>query len=197
MAPPKPMRVLPPDVAKSRSSMPHFSRTSPPQPQPQPQSQPSKAEPQPLPSQQPTRPFSLFSLLRIRFAALPSPVRRSFRALRIVTPLLPIGLFFSEHVLQVMWVRGPSMTPVLNEDHDIMHTKSDMVLVNLWPWGGAGWPWERNRRLERGMIVTFRFGIFPSFLSPLLGVDWEFYSLTDWGVVLDPPLIPRISLLNA
>ncbi|RHZ44044.1 putative mitochondrial inner membrane protease subunit Imp2 [Aspergillus thermomutatus] len=55
-----------------------------------------------------------------------------------------------------MWVRGPSMTPFLNEDYETMHTKSDMVLVNMWPFGGAGWPWERKRRLERGMIVTFR-----------------------------------------
>lgn len=38
-----------------------------------------------------------------------------------------------------------------------MHTKSDMVLVNMWPFGGAGWPWEWKRRLERGMIVTFRW----------------------------------------
>jgi hypothetical protein len=56
-----------------------------------------------------------------------------------------------------MWVRGPSMTPFLNEDYDAMHTKSDMVLVNMWPFGGAGWPWERKRRLERGMVVTFRW----------------------------------------
>lgn len=56
-----------------------------------------------------------------------------------------------------MWVSGPSMTPYLNEDYEQMHTKRDMVLVNMWPWGGAGWPWERTRRLERGMVVTFRY----------------------------------------
>lgn len=58
-----------------------------------------------------------------------------------------------------MWVRGPSMTPYLNEDYEEMHTKSDMVLVNMWPWGGAGWPFGGKRRLERGMVVTFRFVI--------------------------------------
>ena len=55
-----------------------------------------------------------------------------------------------------MWVRGPSMTPYLNEDYEEMHTKSDMVLVNMWPWGGA-WPFGGKRRLERGMVVTFRY----------------------------------------
>ncbi|KAL1877685.1 hypothetical protein Plec18167_004651 [Paecilomyces lecythidis] len=100
-----------------------------------------------------TRP-SLLSRFRTSFARLPAPVRRTFRVARVLAPIVPIGLFFSEHVLQVMWVRGPSMTPYLNEDYAQMHTKSDMVLVNMWPWGG--WPWERRRRLERGMVVTFR-----------------------------------------
>ncbi|KAH1914711.1 hypothetical protein KXW47_003961, partial [Aspergillus fumigatus] len=106
-------------------------------------------------SPRPKRP-SLSSLFRQRYATLPTPIRRTFRVLRILAPIVPIGIFFSEHVLQVMWVRGPSMTPFLNKDYETMHTKSDMVLVNMWPFGGAGWPWERKRRLERGMIVTFR-----------------------------------------
>lgn len=49
------------------------------------------------------------------------------------------------------------MTPYLNEDYHATHSTSDMVLVNMWPFGGGGWPWQRTRRLERGMIVTFRF----------------------------------------
>ncbi|KKK15862.1 mitochondrial inner membrane protease subunit Imp2, partial [Aspergillus rambellii] len=98
---------------------------------------------------------SMFSFFRNRYTSFSSPSRRSFRVLRILAPIIPIGLFFSEHVLQVMWVRGPSMTPYLNEDYEQMHTKSDMVLVNMWPFGGAGWPWERKRRLERGMVVPF------------------------------------------
>lgn len=56
-------------------------------------------------------------------------------------------------------MRGPSMTPYLNEDYEEMHTKSDMVLVNKWPWSGASWPFGRKRRLERGMVVTFRYVI--------------------------------------
>ncbi|OJJ36520.1 hypothetical protein ASPWEDRAFT_97262, partial [Aspergillus wentii DTO 134E9] len=79
-----------------------------------------------------------------------------------LAPIVPIGMFFSEHVLQVMWVRGPSMTPYINENYEQMRTASDMVLVNMWPWGGGGWPWERKRRLERGMVVTFRSPANPS-----------------------------------
>ncbi|PYI06032.1 LexA/Signal peptidase [Aspergillus sclerotiicarbonarius CBS 121057] len=79
-------------------------------------------------------------------------------------PLVPIGLFFSEHVLQVMWVRGPSMTPYLNEDYEQMQTKSDVVLVNMWGGGGL-WPWERKRRLERGIVVTFRSPANPRHMA--------------------------------
>ncbi|KAJ5914495.1 hypothetical protein N7504_003378 [Penicillium tannophilum] len=98
---------------------------------------------------------SAFSRLRERYAALPSPVRRTCRVLRVLAPIIPISLFFSEHVAQIMWVRGPSMTPYLNEDYDQMQTKSDMVLVNMWPWGPV-FPWARSKRIERGMVVTFR-----------------------------------------
>jgi len=98
---------------------------------------------------------SAFSRLRQRYASLPYPVRRTCRMFRIFGPLLPISLFFSEHVAQIMWVRGPSMTPYLNEDYDQMQTKSDMVLVNMWPWAWT-FPWQRSKTLERGMIVTFR-----------------------------------------
>lgn len=59
--------------------------------------------------------------------------------------------------MQVMWVRGPSMTPYLNEDYDQMQTKSDMVLVNMSSLSRF-WPWNRTIRLERGMVVTFRYG---------------------------------------
>jgi inner membrane protease subunit 2 len=92
---------------------------------------------------------SFLNRFRARYQALPSSVRRTFRVLRILAPVVPIGIFFSEHILQVMWVRGPSMSPYLNEDYAEMQTKSDMVLVNMWPW-------QQRRRLERGMVVTFR-----------------------------------------
>lgn len=105
---------------------------------------------------------SAFSRLRERYAALPSPVRRTFRVLRVLAPIIPISLFFSEHVAQIMWVRGPSMTPYLNEDYDQMQTQSDMVLVNMWPWGPV-FPWARSKRIERGMVVTFRYD--PKFLA--------------------------------
>jgi mitochondrial inner membrane protease subunit 2 len=79
------------------------------------------------------------------------------RTARIILPLIPVGLFFSEHVMKIMWVSGPSMTPYLNEDFDLMHTKSDIVLVNMWAIHRM-LPWKRNHRLERGMVVTFRYG---------------------------------------
>ncbi|KAE8389777.1 peptidase S24/S26A/S26B/S26C [Aspergillus alliaceus] len=148
------IQILTPDVAKARSS-------SPPTPTPSPAPSPS-TQPSPKPAR---KPFSFFSHFRSRCATLPVPLRRGFRIFRILAPILPIGLFFSEHVLGVMWVSGPSMTPYLNEDYDLMHTKRDMVLVNMWPWGGAGWPWERTRRLERGMIVTFRSPANPGHIA--------------------------------
>ncbi|GLB01464.1 hypothetical protein AtubIFM61612_011068 [Aspergillus tubingensis] len=146
-APPPPQtsrfRVLPPDLAKAR-------RTTP-QPQ-QPPQQPQQPRSHPRPS--------FFSHIRNSYASLPRP----FRFMGTLLPLIPIGLFFSEHVCQVMWVRGPSMTPYLNEDYDQMQTKSDIVLVNMWGGGGL-WPWERKRRLERGMVVTFRSPANPRHMA--------------------------------
>lgn len=98
---------------------------------------------------------SFLTRFRKRYATLPAPVRGTARALRFLAPALPIGIFFSEHVLQVMWVRGPSMTPYLNENYAQTQTESDMVLVNMLPWG-IGWLWNRERMVERGMVVTFR-----------------------------------------
>ncbi|KAJ5793528.1 hypothetical protein N7457_000127 [Penicillium paradoxum] len=108
--------------------------------------------------------FSLFSVLRQRFSALPSPVRRACGTLRWLAPIIPIGLFFPEHVMQVMWVRGPSMTPYLNEDYAQTQTQSDMVLVSMWPWGSII-PFQKERKLERGMIVTFRSPANPSHIA--------------------------------
>ncbi|GKZ21966.1 hypothetical protein AbraIFM66951_007266 [Aspergillus brasiliensis] len=144
-------RVLPPDLAKARA------QTHPTTPQPQQTQQtqqPPKSQPRP----------SFFSHLRNSYASLPRPYRRTFRFMGTLLPLIPIGLFFSEHVCQVMWVRGPSMTPYLNEDYDQMQTKSDIVLVNMWGGGGL-WPWERKRRLERGMVVTFRSPANPRHMA--------------------------------
>lgn len=101
--------------------------------------------------------FSLFLTgLRQRFSAIPAPVRRACRTLRWFAPIIPIGLWFPEHVMQVMWVRGPSMTPYLNEDYAQSQTKSDIVLVSMWPWGSMI-PFQKERKLERGMVVTFRW----------------------------------------
>lgn len=88
--------------------------------------------------------------------------------------MLPIALFIPEHVMQVMWVRGPSMTPYLNEEYEQTHTKSDMVMVNMWPWGSI-LPFKKERKLERGMIVTFRW--VECFALLCFYFDFEFYIL--------------------
>lgn len=146
-------RVLSPEVAQSRSKPSAASSSAA---KPQPQSHPSSSNHTSNPNSNYKRP-SFFTRFQKTYTSLPHPVRTTARVLRFLVPAIPIGIFFSEHVFQVMWVRGPSMTPYLNEDYETMHTKSDMVLVNMWPWGGSGWPWERKRRLERGMVVTFRY----------------------------------------
>ncbi|KAJ5884817.1 hypothetical protein N7495_009327 [Penicillium taxi] len=87
---------------------------------------------------------SIFSRLRLSYTRLP-------RFVKILVPLIPISGFFTQNVAQLMWIRGPSMTPYLNENYDQDHTKSDFVLVNQWSWG----LWSQ-RVLERGMVVTFR-----------------------------------------
>ncbi|KAJ5511511.1 Peptidase S24/S26A/S26B [Penicillium expansum] len=102
--------------------------------------------------------------LRQRISALPYPVRQAGRTLRWAVPILPIALFFPEHVMQVMWVRGPSMTPYLNEEYAQTQTKSDIVMVNMWPWGSI-LPFKKERKLERGMIVTFRWVLCLFFLE--------------------------------
>lgn len=151
MPPQKPTRLFNFNLVKPRSPTSSAPRPRQPRPHPQSQTRPKSTTTSPPPSSR-----SFLSSLRSQLASLPPPLRRTLRALRIAAPLLPIGLFFSEHICQIMWVRGPSMTPCLNEEYDTFHNKSDMVLVNMWPFGGAGWPWQRQRRLERGMVVTFR-----------------------------------------
>lgn len=152
--PPKPRtakQVLSAEEAKELATPKHRTPFPPLNPKP-------KAHPQPDgPSLAPKSPFrTLFSRLRERYTSLPGPVKHTCRVLRVLAPLVPISLFFSEHVAQIMWVRGPSMTPYLNEDYDQMQTKRDLVLVNMSSLSRF-WPWNRTIRLERGMVVTFRY----------------------------------------
>ncbi|KAJ6181294.1 hypothetical protein N7519_011755 [Penicillium mononematosum] len=102
--------------------------------------------------------------LRQRISALPYPVRRACNTLRWVAPVLPIALFFPEHVMQVMWVRGPSMTPYLNEEYAQTQTKSDIVAVNMWPWGSI-MPFKKRAEAGTGMVVTFRSPANPSHIA--------------------------------
>lgn len=69
------------------------------------------------------------------------------------------------------------MTPYFNEGYEKRHTNSDVVLVSMWPWTSWPWQWEKRRRLERGMVVTFRYFPFLSFQIIVLGflengLDW-------------------------
>ena len=52
-------------------------------------------------------------------------------------------------------MRGPSMTPYLNEEYATSHLKSDMVLVNMF---------SPAKDLKRGMVVTFRWVLFYFYL---------------------------------
>ncbi|KAL4796206.1 peptidase S24/S26A/S26B/S26C [Aspergillus venezuelensis] len=146
-------RVLTPEAAHARSTRSSQPLSSPSETPAQP-SQPSASKPN-----TPRPRFSPLSYLRTRYASLPRPLRLSLHTLGVLAPILPIGLFFSQHIAQILWVNGPSMTPYLNADYETMHTNRDVVLVNMWPFGGAGWglPWRENkRRIERGMVVLFR-----------------------------------------
>lgn len=98
---------------------------------------------------------SILSRVRERIAAIPSPIRRTFRVLGALSPIIPIAVAFHEHVMQTMWVKGPSMTPYLNEDWAQTHVQRDLLLVNLWLRQGLPWK-NRSIRLERGMVVSFR-----------------------------------------
>ena len=54
------------------------------------------------------------------------------------------------------------MTPYLNEGYEETNTNSDMVLVNMLPFNaGLRVKGKKRTRLERGMIVTFRFVFLP------------------------------------
>lgn len=138
-------RILSP---KPKSSTPKL-KSSPISPEPPAPSGPSLLKKTPLQ-------FSaFFAGIRQCINRLPSPIRRAGRTLRWLAPAIPISIFFSEHAMQVMWVRGPSMTPYLNEDYEQSHTKSDMVLVKRWSWEFLI-PFQMERKLQRGMVVTFR-----------------------------------------
>lgn len=70
-----------------------------------------------------------------------------------------IGLTFSEHVLNINWISGPSMAPYLNRGYGTEHLNKDMVLVDK--------TWSGRSDLKRGMVVIFPCGHHPqsTFLS--------------------------------
>ncbi|KAK2734531.1 hypothetical protein FQN55_002642 [Onygenales sp. PD_40] len=90
------------------------------------------------------------------FGRITARVRQAGRICRtvalVVVPVSLISLAATEHLAQVMWVNGPSMTPYLNEDFAEMQTSKDAVLVKRW---------KPAEGLRRGMVVTF-----PSYLDP-------------------------------
>lgn len=85
--------------------------------------------------------------------------------------------------MQVVWVKGPSMSPYFNEGYEKTNTDSDMVLVSMWPW--TSWPWQsRRRRLERGMVVTFRYDSLPLPSLPSFFPVREYYSALEWRLLI-------------
>jgi inner membrane protease subunit 2 len=168
------LRIFP-ETPKVRTPIPSRqqpqARTSPP---------PSNSPSQQKSHSQSQLRFGFFSHLRTRYATLPPPLRTTIytalRTLRIAAPFLAMGIFFREHILQARWVTGPSMTPYFNEDYANTHTERDVVLVEMWP-SGFSWPWSSGgkgkRRIERGMVVMFRYvhSLLYSCLSLVLGLS--------------------------
>ncbi|PGH23104.1 hypothetical protein AJ80_02878 [Polytolypa hystricis UAMH7299] len=121
--------------------------TSTPEPQPHPQKPHSTPAAAPPPKAPRTRRFPLPRIFQ----------HRTFRfCAAFIAPLVPIGYLFSEHVAQIMWVSGPSMTPYLNEDYGEAHQKKDIVVVNRW---------KPTDGLRRGMVVAFPSPRDPSTLA--------------------------------
>ena len=74
-------------------------------------------------------------------------LQSAFSFYRIFLSFIPIAVFLDNHVVEPVLVRGPSMTPYLNEHYAEMQTSSDLVLLNKF---------EPAKELRRGMVVTFR-----------------------------------------
>lgn len=140
---------------------------------------PPKLPPRTTPAPaQPTAPSAL------PVAKVASPPTRSATSLMLkylgrgvfygaaVTPFI----FFWDHCYQLTWIRGPSMTPYLNEDYKTTQTQRDCVLVNRW---------APVKDLQRGMVVVLPY-VSRSFLQHALhladGLD-DFSSLRDPNVV--------------
>lgn len=62
---------------------------------------------------------------------------------------LPVVIWFNSKVVDVCAVNGASMYPFLNEDAD--STRRRDLVVN--------WKWNPEENLEKGMVVTFRYGL--------------------------------------
>ena len=104
-------------------------------------------------------PFSWLFFRSSKPSSAPPVHNKTRHFLRVVLPLLSIGLFTHDYCTQVLWVRGPSMSPCLNEGYEHTNTESDMVLVNMLPFN-LGLKIFGKTKLERGMIVTFWYARF-------------------------------------
>ncbi|KAL5049263.1 hypothetical protein BDW71DRAFT_176487 [Aspergillus fruticulosus] len=173
-------RILSPESARRRARPEPFSTPSQiqapsqsPTPSPPPTTTTTTSTSTPKPTPNPRFSFSPLSRLRNYYATLPRPFRLAFRTIGAFAPIVPIGLYLSEYVGQILLVNGPSMTPYLNEDYDTMHTKKDVVLVKMWP-GLSAFRWgQRKMRIERGMLVLFPY-------VPYLTSYTIFSIIADW-----------------
>lgn len=145
-----------PRTAISRLLVRHGSvvpprRTRRPLPEPRlPPKPASRTAPSPsLPHQQPARP----TLPAVEVASLSQQtvfsliLRYLGRGIAYGAAATPF-IFFWDHCFQLIWIRGPSMAPYLNEDYGTMQTQRDCVLVNKW---------APAMDLQRGMVVMFPY----------------------------------------
>lgn len=70
-------------------------------------------------------------------------MRYSWAAITWIPPVI----FINDNVFELLWIRGPSMSPFFNERHNET-TRSDICL---------NWKFQAQENLQRGQIVTFRW----------------------------------------
>lgn len=89
-------------------------------------------------------PRSRFS--RFRFRKWPTPIRLVVLSVAYTFGLSLIGIACWDHVIQLIYVNGGSMTPALNPDYAESHTKKDILVIKKY---------NPAVDLKRGMIITF------------------------------------------
>ena len=87
---------------------------------------------------------------RLAGGGQPSVVRQTAWKLVGFATWIPVIAMFNLHVAELTFVDGASMYPFMNEDKD--STLRRDVIFN--------WKWSPQENLQRGMVVTLRYGCF-------------------------------------